>query len=172
MSETKVAAEKKHSSLTRGLVAGFIGGVAGTAASIFAERIFPPQASSRIDAGAPAPLAKATQSDAFRWGLGAVTGAAYGAIAEFYPEATVKLGAGFGLALESISHERAQPVQGARLVGCWPFLKLTCTQAQPAPGPAAEAEAQSAREQGSETASYVVYGVTTELVRRLVRRWL
>jgi putative membrane protein len=180
MSETKVAAEKKHSSLARGLIAGFIGGVAGTAAKAFAERIFVPQpkpapqelASAREAANAPTELAKATQSDAFRWGLGAVTGAAYGAIAEFYPEATVKLGAGFGLALESISHERAQPVQGARLVGCWPFLKLTCTQAQPAPGPAAEAEAQSAREQGSETASYVVYGVTTELVRRLVRRWL
>ena len=149
MSETKVAAEKKHSSLTRGLVAGFIGGVAGTAASLFAERFFPPQASSRIDAGAPAPLAKATQSDAFRWGLGAATGAAYGAVAEFYPEATVRLGAGFGLALESLNSEAA------------PML-----------GRAAPPEDQPGSGRTRETASYVVYGVTTELVRRLVRRWL
>jgi hypothetical protein len=28
------------------------------------------------------------------------------------------------------------------------------------------------REHGSEITSYVVYGVTAELVRRLVRRWL
>jgi putative membrane protein len=157
MSETKVAAEKKHRSLARGLIAGFIGGVAGTAASIFAERIFLPQpkpapqemAPNRMDADAPAPLAKAMQSDSARWGLGAVTGAAYGAVAEFYPEATVRLGAGFGLALESLNSEAA------------PML-----------GRAAPPEDQPGSGRTRETASYVVYGVTTELVRRLVRRWL
>ena len=159
MSETKVAPEKKHGSLARGLIAGFIGGVAGTAASLFAERIFPPQASSRIDAGAPAPLAKAMQSDAFRWGLGAVTGAAYGAVAEFYPEATVKLGAGFGLALESLNCEAA-PVLGRASQSATPAQ----LDGQPQP--------QSASDRTRETATYLVYGVSTELVRRLVRRWL
>jgi putative membrane protein len=170
MSETKVAAEKKRSSLVRGLIAGFIGGVAGTAASIFAERIFPPQpkpappnlAAGRESADAPAPLAKAMQSDAFRWGLGAVTGAAYGAVAEFYPEATVRLGAGFGLALEELNGEAA-PVPGR--------ASQSPTPVQPAQSDV-QIQPQTASERTRETATYLVYGVTTELVRRLVRRWL
>ena len=44
--------------------------------------------------------------------------------------------------------------------------------ALPALGLAAQPEDQTARERGSEITSYVVYGVTAELVRRLVRRWL
>jgi putative membrane protein len=170
MSETKVAAEKEHGSLVRGLIAGFIGGVAGTAAKTFAERIFVPQpkpapqelASAREAANAPTELAKATQSDAFRWGLGAVTGAAYGAIAEFYPEATVRLGAGFGLALESLDQE-ASPVFGR--------ASQLAIPVQPAQSDV-EPQPQTANGRTRETASYVVYGVTTELVRRLVRRWL
>jgi len=31
---------------------------------------------------------------------------------------------------------------------------------------------QTMREHGSQITSYVVYGVTAEMVRRLVRRWL
>ena len=46
MSETKVAAVKKHKSLAKGLIAGLIGGLAATAAKTLAERIFPPQPKS------------------------------------------------------------------------------------------------------------------------------
>ena len=54
------------------------------------------------------------------------------------------------LALEAIGHEGALPALGL----------------------AAEPVDQTMREHGSEITSYVVYGVTAELVRRLVRRWL
>ena len=184
MSETKVAAVKKHKSLAKGLIAGLIAGLAATAAKTLAERIFPPQPkpgpespippAERVSAEAQSSVAKEKQSEALRWGLGAVTGAAYGAVAEFYPEATAKHGAGFGLALDALAHTGELPVQRARVVGCWPFLKLKCTTAQPAPGLASAPgkETQIARQRGSQIASYVVYGVTAELVRRLVRRWL
>jgi putative membrane protein len=182
MSETKVAAVKKQKSLARGLIAGLIAGLAATAAKALAERIFPPQ--PKPGPGSPIPPAKCVsaeasssvankkQNEGLRWGLGAATGAAYGAVAEFYPEATARHGASFGLALEALAHPGELPVQRARLVGCWPFLKLSCTRAQPAPGLTAQPEIQIARERGSEITSYVVYGVTAELVRRLVRRWL
>jgi putative membrane protein len=160
MSETKVAAVKKQKSLARGLIAGLIAGLAATAAKALAERIFPPQ--PKPGPGSPIPPAKCVsaeasssvankkQNEGLRWGLGAATGAAYGAVAEFYPEATARHGASFGLALEAMSHEAALPTLGL----------------------AAEPEDQTARERGSEITSYVVYGVTAELVRRLVRRWL
>jgi putative membrane protein len=89
-------------------------------------------------------------SEGLRWGLGAAAGATYGAVAEFYPEATARHGASFGLAMEALSHEAALPALGL----------------------AAQPEDQSVREHGSEITSYVVYGVTAELVRRLVRRWI
>jgi putative membrane protein len=162
MSETKVAAVNKHKSLAKGLIAGLIAGLAATAAKSLAERIFPPQpklwpeprvpATERRMGETQAALAKARQSEAFRWGLGASAGVAYGAVAEFYPEATAKHGASFGLVLEALSHEAALPALGLAV--------------EP------ENETQTAREQGSEITSYVVYGLTAELVRRLVRRWL
>ena len=182
MSETQVAPVKKHKSLARGLIAGMIAGLAATAAKTLAERIFPPQPKPEpespvppaecVSAEAPLSVAEEKQNEALRWGLGAVTGAAYGAVAEFYPEATAKHGASFGLALDAVVHQGELPVQHARVVGCWPFLKLKCTTAQPAPGLTAQREIQIARQRGSQIASFVVYGLTAELVRRLVRRWL
>jgi len=160
MSETQVATVKKHTSLAKGLIAGLIGGLAGTAAKTFAERIFPPHthgepepqelAVERVAGDTLTPDAKLRLSEGIRWGLGAAAGAAYGAVAEFYPEATARQGASFGLALEVMSHEGALPALGL----------------------AAEPGDQTTRERGSEITSYVVYGVTAELVRRLVRRWL
>ena len=58
--------------------------------------------------------------------------------------------ASFGLAMEALSHEAALPALGL----------------------ATQPEDQTTRERGSEITSYVGYGVTAELVRRLVRRWL
>ena len=160
MRETKVAAVKKHKSLAKGLIAGLIAGLAATAAKALAERIFPPHTHGELEPQELAvecvagdtltPVAKARFSEGLRWGLGASAGAAYGAVAEFYPEATARHGASFGLALEALSHEAALPALGL----------------------AVEPEEQTAREHGSEITSYVVYGVTAELVRRLVRRWL
>ena len=160
MSETKVAAVKKHKSLAWGMIAGLIAGLAATAAKALAERIFPPHthgepepqelAVELVAGDTLTPVAKARLSEGLRWGLGATAGAAYGAVAEFYPEATARHGASFGLAMEALSHEAALPALGL----------------------ATQPEDQTTRERGSEITSYVVYGVTAELVRRLVRRWL
>jgi putative membrane protein len=162
MSETKVAPVKKHKSLARGMIAGLIAGLAATAAKTLAERIFPPHTHGELEpqelavecvaADTLTPVAKARLSEGLRWGLGASAGAAYGAVAEFYPEATAKHGVSFGLALEALSHEAALPALGLAVE----------------PGN----ETQTARERSSEITSYVVYGLTAELVRRLVRRWI
>ena len=122
MSKTKVAAVKMHKSLARGLIAGLIGGLAATAAKAIAERI---SAADPWRAGAAespsnswpetlSPAAKARLSEGLRWGLGAAAGAAYGAVAEFYPR-PARHGASFGLAMEALAHQGELPVQHARL---------------------------------------------------------
>ena len=71
-------------------------------------------------------------------------------MAEFYPAATAKDGASFGLALGTLTHEGALPAMGL----------------------SAEPEDQTMRERASEMTSHVVYGVVTEFVRRWVRKVL
>jgi putative membrane protein len=147
-------------SLAKGLLAGLIGGLVATAAKTLAERIYPPRTH-----GEPEPnevlaekfaghelvgTEKEVATEAIHWGFGALTGAAYGALAEYYPAATAKDGAGFGMALSSLTH-------GTML---------------PAIGLSAEPEEQTARERTSELATHIVYGVVTETVRRVVRKML
>jgi putative membrane protein len=159
MSKTKIAVVKQKS-LAKGLIAGLIGGLVGTLAKTLAERMFPPRthgepeptevAAERI-AGHPLDAdTKAIASEGIRWGYGATVGAAYGALAEYYPAATSKEGASFGMALEALTHETALPALGL----------------------SAEPADETMRERASEVTSHVVYGVTTEFVRNLVRRIL
>lgn len=161
MSE-KEAVEKKErrKSLVKGLVAGLIGGLVATAAKTLAEKIYPPRTH-----GEPEPSAvlaekiaghelmkeeEAIAVETIHWGFGALTGAAYGALAEFYPGATAKDGAGFGMALASLTHEGALPAMGL----------------------SAPPEDQTLRERTSEMASHALFGVVTETVRRVVRKAL
>jgi putative membrane protein len=161
MSETDELKETTYGrSLAKGLLAGLIGGLIATAAKTLAERIYPPRTH-----GEPEPpdvmaeklvghelvgMQKEVATEAIHWGFGALTGAAYGALAEYYPAATTKDGAGFGMALSSLTHGTMLPAMGL----------------------SAEPEEQTARERTSEMASHVVYGVVTETVRRVVRRML
>jgi len=147
-------------SLAKGLLAGLIGGLVATAAKSFAERVFPPRTHGRPEP--PAVLAeemaghtlvvseKVTVEEAIHWGFGAMTGAAYGALAEYYPTATLKDGAAFGMALDSLTHETVLPAMGL----------------------SAEPAEQTFREKTSEMATHVVFGVVTETVRRFVRKLL
>lgn len=147
-------------SLLKGLIAGLIGGIAATAAKSIAEKLYPPRIHGEPEppdvlaekiAGHPlAGSTKAVTSEAIHWGFGALTGAAYGGLAEFYPAATSKEGASFGLALASLTHGSALPAMGL----------------------SANPEHQSQREQTSEMATHVVYGLVTETVRSIVRRML
>ncbi len=93
---------------------------------------------------------KAVAVEAIHWGFGALAGAAYGGLAEYFPAATAKDGASFGMALAGLTYENALPAMGL----------------------SDDPEAQTTREHTSEMVSHVVYGLMTETVRRFVRKRL
>jgi putative membrane protein len=93
---------------------------------------------------------KTYASEAIHWGFGAAAGAAYGALAEYFPAATSKEGATFGLTLMTLTHEGALPAMGL----------------------AEEVEDQSARERTSEATSHLVFGLVAERVRSFVRKMI
>jgi putative membrane protein len=144
-------------SLWKGLAAGLVAGLVATAAKSMAEKLYPPRTHGEPEP--PDVLAekiaghsldsdtKAVASEAIHWGFGAAAGAAYGALAEYYPAATSKEGASFGLVLMSLTHETALPAMGL----------------------AAPAEEQTTREHTSEAATHILYGVVAERVRSFVR---
>ena len=154
------ATRNSERSIAKGIAAGLVAGLVGVAAKTLAERMFPPRVvggpeppqalAEKVAGHELAPVAKAATADGIHWTFGALTGAAYGALAEFYPAATAKEGASFGVALETLTHESALPTLGISLpVG-----------------------SQSTRERVSEMTSHVVFGLTVEFVRRTVRRIL
>jgi putative membrane protein len=160
---SEIEAERKTQpgrSLVKGLIAGLIGGLVATAVKTVAEKIYPPRTHGEPEP--PAVLAEKLAGheltareetvavETIHWGFGALTGAAYGALAEFYPAATAKDGAGFGMALASLTHEGALPAMGL----------------------SAPPEEQTTRERTSEMASHAVFGVVTETVRRVIRKLL
>jgi len=152
--------ESTQQRLLKGLLAGLIAGLVATAAKTLAERFYPPRTHGEPEpeellaeriAGHPLDgRTKEIAGGAIQWGYGALTGAAYGALAEFYPAATSKEGASFGMALMTLTHEKALPAMGL----------------------VADPEDQTFREQSSEAASHVLYGVVTEKVRGFVRKLL
>lgn len=161
MTERDELKETKYGrSLAKGLIAGLIGGLVATAAKTLAEKIYPPRThgepeppeelAERITGHELVGTQKEVSVEAIHWGFGALTGAAYGALVEYYPAATAKDGAGFGMALSSLTHGTVLPAMGL----------------------AAEPEEQTTRERTSEMATHVVYGVVTEIVRRVVRKML
>ncbi len=94
-------------------------GVVATAAKSCVEAIFPPRVHGEPEP--PEALAekiaghhlnrrtKTAAGTAIHWGFGAAVGAAYGALVEYYPAATDKQGATFGLTLMSLTHETSLP---------------------------------------------------------------
>ena len=146
--------------LLKGALAGLVGGLIATAAKTAAERVYPPRTHGEPEP--PAVLAeklgeprretaeKKLVEESIHWAFGALAGAAYGVIAELYPQVTAKGGATFGLALMTVTHE-----------GALPALGLSATP-----------DKQEGREKRSEMATHVVYGVVCETVRGLVRKAL
>ena len=148
-------------SLAKGLLAGLAAGVAGTVAMTFAERMFPPRPDNSEEE--PTELlaekvaghnlsvdTRETAAQGIEWTLGVVAGGVYGALAEYYPAATSKDGASFGVALEALTHEKALPALG--------MLRPK--------------EDQTVRERASEMTAFVVFGITCETVRKFVRNRL
>ncbi len=147
-------------SLTKGLLAGLIGGIIATGAKTVAERLYPPRThgepeppavlADKISGGDLTPTQKTVATETIHWVFGAATGAAYGALAEFYPAATARDGVNFGMTLMALTHEGALPAMGL----------------------SAEPADQTNREKASEMATHVVFGFVTEMVRRYVRKAL
>ena len=147
-------------SLAKGMFAGLVGGLVATAAKSLGEKIFPPRThgepeppevlAEKIAGHTLTPTQKTVAGESIHWGFGALTGAAYGGLAEYFPAATQKEGASFGLALATLTHGNALPALGL----------------------SADPEHQTTREHTSEVATHVVYGVVTEVVRSAVRRLL
>jgi len=144
-------------SLWKGLAAGLAAGIAATAAKTLAEKFYPPRVHGEPEPPellteriAGHPLDHTTEivaAESIHWGFGAAAGAFYGALAEFYPAATSKEGANFGLVLMALTHQGILPAMGL----------------------SAPAEEQSEREQTSEAATHLIFGVVAERVRRIVR---
>jgi putative membrane protein len=151
MSDTNVIVMERKKSLAKGIAAGLIAGLAGAAAKMLAERIFPRHAHeagpTQLDGHS---LAVIEKPDKVQWALGSAAGAVYGGLAEYYPAATARNGASFGLVLATLTEEGA--LQG---VGIEP-----------------DPEDDSVRGRTSEMTSYAVYGIVTETVRRFLRRFL
>jgi putative membrane protein len=154
------ALQVQEKSLAKGLLAGLIGGLVATAAKSIGEKIYPPRThgepeppevlAEKIAGHELSGPAKAIAAGTIHWGFGAGVGAAYGALAEYFPAATAKEGASFGIALATLTHEGALPAMGL----------------------SAPPEEQTTREHTSEVATHVLFGIVTETVRRYVRKML
>jgi len=156
----ETAPPRRKRSLLKGFLAGAIGGLVGAAAKAVGEVVYPPRTMGQIPPPAVLVNRMAGRSlteeeeevsvQAIHWGFGALAGGVYGAVAEYQPAVTGRLGANFGLTLCGITHASALPMMG-----------LTEKPAD-----------QPAREHASELVTHTIYGVTTELVRRLARKLL
>jgi putative membrane protein len=151
---------KSSPSLTKGVLAGMAGGLAGASAKILAEYFFPPRAEGQT----PPPVILAEQVtqrslddrerdltlQAIHFVFGALAGALYGALVEYEPSLGAWRGAAFGITLNRITHETLLPKMG-----------LTAPPGE-----------QPTQERISEWVTHAVYGVATDTVRRVVRRAL
>ena len=161
---TPPAPKAENQSLAKGILAGLIAGLVATAAKTAVEKIYPPrthgepeppevladQISNKVSGHNLAPAQKHVAAETIHWTFGLATGAAYGALAEYYPAATSREGVNFGMTLMALTHESALPAMGL----------------------SAPAGGQTNREKTSEIASHVVYGLVAETVRKVVRKML
>ncbi len=146
--------------IAKGLLAGALGGIAGSGAKIVGELIYPPRTLGQVpppvilaERMAGHPLTKTQQNasmQAIHFVFGAATGAVYGAAAEFAPVVTVGYGSVFGFIMQFFTHESLVPLAGLD-VPPWE---------------------QPLREHTSEFFTHVLYGLATEAGRRAIRKHL
>lgn len=147
-------------SLAKGILAGLVAGLAATAAKTLAEKFYPPRThgepeppevlAEQIAGHHLAQPERTVASESIHWSFGLMAGAAYGALAEFYPAATAKDGAAFGLALMTLTHENLLPAMDL----------------------SAPPDEQTSHERTSEEATHVLFGVVAENVRSFTRSLL
>ncbi len=154
------AKKTRERSILKGALAGLVGGIAGSGAKALAEKICRPRTAGQMsppvvlaEQVAGHPLSEGQRRVAelgIHWTLGALAGAVYGAAVEIEPRAGVWRGAGFGLALKKLAHRALLP----KMVQADPTVRLQTQEGQ------------------SEWVTHAVYGVVTEVVRRVIRRGL
>jgi putative membrane protein len=156
----KTSKPKRKRSIAKGVLAGFIGGLAGSGAKIIAEKLFPP----RVEGQTPPPVVFAEQVaghtlpdkerelalQGIHFIFGALAGAVYGALVEVEPSLGAWRGAAFGITLNRLTHEAILPKMGL----------------------AAPTSRQPTQERISEWVTHATYGIATDTVRRAVRRTL
>lgn len=153
---TRTSSRKR--SLPRGLLAGLIGGIVGAGVILVAEEIFPPRAEGEASplailasGGTSAPESAPPASyQALHFAVGAVAGGIYGAAVEMEPSLSAWGGAAFGVTLNRLTHESLLPRLGL--------------------SPLKEEQSTQARVSG--WISHAAYGLATDSVRRIVRRFL
>ncbi|HEY1499498.1 MAG TPA: DUF1440 domain-containing protein [Acidobacteriaceae bacterium] len=147
-------------SIAKGALAGLIGGIVGSGAKMIAEQMLPP----RVEGQTPPPIVLAENvtrrrlpesqrklaMQGIHWIFGALAGAVYGALTEVEPSLGAWRGAAFGITLNRLTHESLLPRLGL----------------------ADPPNRQPAQERISEWVTHAAYGVTTDTVRRAVRRAL
>ena len=145
------------SNLSKGVIAGLVGGVVDSGLKALAEKPFPPRPESKDSP--PVVLAQkvvghklsrreqGVAENAVHWSFGTLTGGVYGALVELEPRAAAGLGVPFGAALWVSTHETVVPALGL--------------DAPPSQLPL--------RRQANELVTHLFYGLSLELVRRTVR---
>jgi len=145
-------------SISKGFLAGLIGGLVGSGVKMAAEQVFPP----RVEGQTAPPVVLAEQVaghnlpdeqrrlalQGIHWIFGAVAGAVYGALVEVEPSLGAWRGAAFGITLNRLTHESILPRMGL----------------------AASPQNQPTQERISEWVTHAAYGVATDTVRRAVRK--
>lgn len=147
--------------VTRGVVAGGCGGLVAAGMKLLGEVIFPPRGPaepippavmvSRLleyfsgDPLLPERMTLAVQS--LHWSFSLAVCACYGAIVEIFPRAKIAYGLGFGMVLLLLTHETALPYFGFSQP--WSEIPL--------------------KGHLSEIFTHAIFGVSAEMVRRLVR---
>lgn len=147
--------------IARGIVAGGAGGLVGAGAKLLGELVLPPRApgepippavavSRLLESFSGSPLLPEKEMVAIQllhWSFSIGIGAAYGALAEIYPRATLGHGVAFGLALCLLTHESVLPLFGFSL----PLAAIPL------------------QEHVSELATHALFGLCVEQVRRGIR---
>ncbi len=139
-------------SFVKGALAGFAGGLAGTAAKAYLDAYYAPRlANAQVPPALLEPQILAPSSvvpsAVSPWVFGGLAGAAYGAAVEMDPSTSSWQGAAFGFAVDRFTRSGGVP-----------------------PGSLGAAEAAQAKI--GRMVTFAVFGVVTELVRRAVRRSL
>lgn len=148
--------------LTRGLLAGALGGLVAAGVKLLGEAVFPPRAPGEpvppavmvsrlveLFSGSPLlPSRELLATQMLHWSFSMGVGALYGLLAERFPRVTLGRGIAFGLVLCLLTHETTLPFFGFSLP--WRQIPL--------------------KEHLSELSTHALFGFTVEMIRRLARR--